>query len=405
MGPVTWGVPGSELVFLGVLVVLVCGLLFVLSSLAFRKTYHRGLVSLGLQFYPLGTNCVLWETWLRQKSWGYKSWIRRVQCPSGAGRLVIWLPCKLAWWRLLSLSGYDACLVIGPSRAPGGRVGQKKHKTPNSPLALFLVSMHSLRWYWGCLAWHLWIGRARHSGPGYKLGVEVFNISGWLTNGDFALETEVDFLAVVEHRLVPARARSECRRLRDKGISSVWSPASQDFSPVGNAGVGVLSLQGAPFSLPTFATSEFEKFFGLGRVLRCVLPLGLGRFMHLVYLYGYHGADSDAECLKLTGQLFEAVLGELAVVARGQPCLIVGDFNTEPRRIPYLAKGIASGLWVDIEASWASASGREPEIPVNAHGTLTLEIGGIFRLDAHCALLLLCHVVSLMIGGYSLILL
>ena len=110
--------------------------------------------------------------------------------------------------RLLSLSGYDACLVIKPMRAPGGRDG-RKCKTSNSPLALFLVSLHSLWRYWGCLVWPLWIGRARHPGPGSGLGVEVFNISGWLTNGDFALETEVDFLAVVEHRLVPARARSE----------------------------------------------------------------------------------------------------------------------------------------------------------------------------------------------------
>ena len=107
----------------------------------------------------------------------------------------------------------------------------------------------------------------------------MFNISGWLTNGDFALEADVDSLAVVEHRLVPARARSECRRLRDKGISSVWSPASQEFSPVGNAGVGVLSLRGAPLALPTFATSEFEKFFGLGRVLR-VCPSARVRPFH-----------------------------------------------------------------------------------------------------------------------------
>ena len=78
--------------------------------------------------------------------------------------------------------------------------------------------------------------------------MEVFNISGWLTNGDFVMNTDVDFLAVVEHRLVPARARSECRRLREKGISSVWSPASQEFSPVGNAGVGVISLRGGSFS-------------------------------------------------------------------------------------------------------------------------------------------------------------
>ena len=49
------------------------------------------------------------------------------------------------------------------------------------------------------------------------------------------------------------------------------------------------------------------------------MPLGSGRFMHLVVLYGYHGADSNAECLQLTNQLFEAALSELAVVARGQP--------------------------------------------------------------------------------------
>ena len=176
------------------------------------------------------------------------------------------------------------------------------------------------------------------------------------------MEAGVDFLAVIEHRLVPARARSECRRLRDKGISSVWSPASQEFSLVGNAGVGVVALRGAPLALPTFATSEFERFFGLGGALRCVLPLGLGRFLHLVVLYGYYGADSDAECLRLTDQIFEAALGELAVVARWQPCLIVGDFNSVPVKIPCLAKGISAGLWVDLQASWASASGREPEM-------------------------------------------
>ena len=52
--------------------------------------------------------------------------------------------------------------------------------------------------------------------------------------------------------------------------------------------------------------------------------------MHLVVLYGYQGADSDAEQLALTEQLFDAALGELSVVARGQPCLLVGDFNVEP---------------------------------------------------------------------------
>ena len=39
--------------------------------------------------------------------------------------------------------------------------------------------------------------------------VKVFNVGGWLTHGDLVLDTEVDFLAVVEHRLIPAKVRSE----------------------------------------------------------------------------------------------------------------------------------------------------------------------------------------------------
>ena len=52
------------------------------------------------------------------------------------------------------------------------------------------------------------------------------------------METEVDFLAVVEHRLVPARVRGEWARLRARGASSVWSPASQESSHVGHGAVG-----------------------------------------------------------------------------------------------------------------------------------------------------------------------
>ena len=169
------------------------------------------------------------------------------------------------------------------------------------------------------------------------------------------------FWVSTEHRLVPARARSEWKRLRDKGIPSVWSPASQEFSHVGNAGVGVVSLKGAPLALPTFATPGFERFFGLGRAVRCLLPLGHGRFMHLVVLYGYHGADSSAERLQLTNQLFEAALGELAFVARGSPALLLGISTLSPRRYLVWLKVSLLG-WVDLEASWASASGRDPAV-------------------------------------------
>ena len=76
------------------------------------------------------------------------------------------------------------------------------------------------------------------------------------------LEAPVDFIAAVEHRLIPARVRSdEWARLRAKGHASVWAPASQESSHVGHAGVGVVSMKGAPLSLPTFATAQFTRFF------------------------------------------------------------------------------------------------------------------------------------------------
>ena len=47
--------------------------------------------------------------------------------------------------------------------------------------------------------------------------VEVFNVGRWLTHGDLVLDAEVDFLAIVERRLIPARVRGEWARLRRKG--------------------------------------------------------------------------------------------------------------------------------------------------------------------------------------------
>ena len=60
--------------------------------------------------------------------------------------------------------------------------------------------------------------------------------------------------------------------------------------------------------------------------------------MHLVVAYGFQGAASDHEKLKLTDSLLDAVFGGLPVVSRGQPCLIVGDLKIEPTKIPCLFK-------------------------------------------------------------------
>ena len=76
-------------------------------------------------------------------------------------------------------------------------------------------------------------------------------------------------------------------------------------------------------------------------------------------VHGFQGAASDLEKLRLTDSLVDAVIGELAVVATDQPCLIVG-FNVEPTKIPCLLKGISAGLWFDLQACWATDNGTLP---------------------------------------------
>ena len=159
---------------------------------------------------------------------------------------------------------------------------------------------------------------------------------------------------------MPARARSEGKRLLLAGIRSVWAPASLEGGHVGHAGVGVVSLRGAPISLPSSATVGFSEFFQHGRVFRCHLSVSGGRVVHLVVVYGFQGASTDPEKLRLTEKILDAVLCELAVVASGQPCLIVGDLNVEPNRIPCLLKGLIAGHWFDLQSSWAAASGVDP---------------------------------------------
>ena len=88
----------------------------------------------------------------------------------------------------------------------------------------------------------LHIGTASHPGPG------LINVGGWLANCDEVLETRADFLAVTEHRLIPARARSEGKRLRIAGFPSLWTPACQDTAHVGHAGVGLVSSEGGSSS-------------------------------------------------------------------------------------------------------------------------------------------------------------
>ena len=205
------------------------------------------------------------------------------------------------------------------------------------------------------------IGRARHPGPGKRfftpgqLSVEFVNVGGWLTLGDLALDSCAQFLAVAEHRLIPFRARSVCDQLRRAGHHSVWSLACQDHVAGGHAFVGVVSLGGAPLTLPSFVTPQFQEFFRLGRVLRTTLPTGKGGVVHLFVVCCYQGTEEDAEKLQLTDRLLQAVLAEAQVVCIGQPLLTAAV-------IPCLAKGISAGKFVDLALAYSLGAGLAPDV-------------------------------------------
>ena len=219
----------------------------------------------------------------------------------------------------------------------------------------------------GAIRWMLHIGRARHPGRGPRdftpgqLSVEFINVGGRLTSGDLALDSCAQFLAVAEHRLIPSRARSVCHQLRRAGHHSVWAPACQDKIAGGHAGVGVISLGGAPLSLPSFVTPQCQEFFRLGWVWRTTLPTAKGGVVHLFVVYGYQGAEEDAEKLRLTDHLLQAVLVEAQVVSIGQPMLIAGDLNADPAVIPCPAKGISAGRYVDLALAHSLGAGLSPD--------------------------------------------
>ena len=101
----------------------------------------------------------------------------------------------------------------------------------------------------------------------------------------------------------------------------------------------------------------------------------------------------------------DAALGELSVVAMGQPCLLVGDVNVEPTKIPCLTKGISAGLWVDLEGAWALAAGLQPSPTCKRDWD---SLGGrrkVFWLVALLLWLLLIPAGFRLIGGLLLILL
>ena len=84
--------------------------------------------------------------------------------------------------------------------------------------------------------------------------------------------------------------------------------------------------------------------------------------VHLFVVYGYQGAEEDAEKLRLTDRLLQAVLVEAQIVCIGQPMLIAGDLNADPAVIPCLAKGISAGRYVDLALAYSLGAGVAPDV-------------------------------------------
>ena len=87
-----------------------------------------------------------------------------------------------------------------------------------------------------------------------------------------------------------------------------------------------------------------------------------GGVVHLFVVYGYQGAEEDADKLQLTDRLLQAVPAEAQVVCIGQPMLIAGDLNADPAVIPCLAKGISAGRFVDLALACSQGAGRAPDV-------------------------------------------
>ena len=260
------------------------------------------------------------------------------------------------------------------------------------------------------LAWYFFLS------PDFS--IEFLNVGGWLSRGDLALESSAHFLAIAEHRLVPARARAVTT------LSFVKLDVLQSGHRlvrmsllVAMLGVGVISLHGASLSLPTLLDSSFKEFFRVGRAMRVVFPSGNGGVLHLFVVYGYQGADNDPEKLQLTEHLFAAVLAEARLCCAGQPFVLAGDFNVEPLVIPSLAKGISDGHWVDLEHAFSlvgvfpllllvSFSLMRIKALVGFHFSLPHCSGSCFyvcclaRSLVHSSFCCLCGVYALFLGCY-----
>ena len=193
--------------------------------------------------------------------------------------------------------------------------------------------------------------------------IEFLNVGGWLSGGDLALESKAHFLAVAEHRLTPAGARSATAQLRHAGRSLVWAPSCQDVTPGRHAGVGVISLHGASPVAFHDSYSFPEGVFWTGARDESCSTLGQWEASRTsLSLYRYQGAENDPEKLELSEHLLAAVLAEAKMCCSGQPVMLAGDPNADPSVTPSLATSMGDGAWIDAEKAFAMGRGVSPTV-------------------------------------------
>ena len=133
---------------------------------------------------------------------------------------------------------------------------------------------------------------------------------------------------------------------------------SAPSGPLRPKNIPMLGRLGFVWPRPLLPLLKSGLFFEEGKVVRTVLPLGCGRCMHLVVVYGYQGASHDPDALANTGLLFDGVLEGAGCCCWGQLWLIVGVFNVQLNLIPFACRrglGYSSweGIWRDLqEVSW-----------------------------------------------------
>ena len=151
------------------------------------------------------------------------------------------------------------------------------------------------------------------------------------------------------------------QHLRQAGISSVLAPSCQDATPGGHAGVGVVSLHGAPSHFPELLLLRSKSFFGWAE------PCGL--YFHwatkvshtsLFFFMDAKGRKANLRNERVQTNILLPCLLKPRCAVLVSLLFWLGGFNADPLVSPSSAKGISEGAWIDVEKAFASGRGEAP---------------------------------------------